>query len=92
MLRSARQQGLGNFLKQVSIYTRHINISGLLLSTEALALTALTHIFIDTTYRDEKKRSMMDIPETRDEVFLGVLGRENIRAAFHSGKTQLVLF
>lgn len=60
--------------------------------TEALALTALTHIFIDTSYRDAKKRSLMDIAETRDEVFLGVLGEENIRAGFHSGKIQLVLF
>jgi len=57
-----------------------------------LALTALTHIFIDTTYRDAKKRSMLDIPETRDELFRGILGRENIRDGLREGKFQLVLF
>ncbi|KAF8487644.1 U3-containing 90S pre-ribosomal complex subunit-domain containing protein [Gautieria morchelliformis] len=65
---------------------------GQLLEADALALTALTHIFLDTTYRDAKKRSIMDIPETRDEVFLSVLGRAHVRAALHSGKIQLVLF
>ncbi|KAF8520202.1 U3-containing 90S pre-ribosomal complex subunit-domain containing protein [Hysterangium stoloniferum] len=65
---------------------------GQLLEADALSLTALTHIFVDTTYRDAKKRTMIDIPETREELFRGVLGRDNIREALNSTKTQLVLF
>ncbi|KIJ44153.1 hypothetical protein M422DRAFT_228826 [Sphaerobolus stellatus SS14] len=63
-----------------------------LLESESLTLPALTHIFIDSTFRDSKKRSMLDIPETRDELFRGVLGRQNIRDGLRAGKFQLVLF
>jgi len=63
-----------------------------LLESESLVLSALTHIFIDTTYKDSKKRSMLDIPETRDELFRGILGRQNIRDRLREGKVQLVLF
>ena len=61
-------------------------------ATGALILTALTHIMLDISHRDAKQRSLMEIPETRDEVFRRVLGDDNIRAALQSGKIQLVLF
>ncbi|KAF8590519.1 hypothetical protein K439DRAFT_1329802 [Ramaria rubella] len=65
---------------------------GQLLDAEALVLTALTHICIDTSFRDTKRRSMLDIPETREETFRSVLGNDRVRAVLDSGKVQLILF
>ena len=47
---------------------------------------------LDITYRDAKKRTLFDIPETRDEVLRTVLGAESIRQAIKRGKVQVVLF
>jgi len=63
----------------------------LLTDTEVLSASALTHIIIDLSYRDAKKRSILDIPETRDEVFKSVLGAPRIFNALKQGKMQLVL-
>jgi len=59
---------------------------------DALSFAALTHIMLDVTFRDAKKRSLLDIPETRDEVFNTVLGGSRIREALQQGKVQVVLF
>lgn len=63
----------------------------LLTDSEVLSASALTHIIIDLSYRDAKKRSILDIPETRDEVFKSVLGAPRIFNALKQGKMQLVL-
>ena len=47
---------------------------------------------LDVTFQDAKKRSLLDIPETRDEVFKTVLGGEKMREAIKEGKVQVVLF
>jgi protein CMS1 len=47
---------------------------------------------LDVTFRDAKKRSLLDIPETRDEVFKTVLGGPHVREALQQGKVQVVLF
>jgi len=47
---------------------------------------------LDVTYRDGKQRSLLDIPETRDEVFKTVLGGPAVLQAIKSGKIQVVLF
>jgi len=47
---------------------------------------------LDVTFRDAKKRSLLDIPETRDEVFKTVLGGSHVRKALQQGKVQVVLF
>ena len=60
--------------------------------TDALSVSALTHIIFDATYRDVKKRSLFDITETRDEVFRLVLGADSVRKAIKQGKVQLVFF
>lgn len=60
--------------------------------TDSLSLKALSHIIIDVTHRDAKKRSILDIPETRDQLFRDVLGNESVRKAIASGKVTLVLF
>ncbi|KAF7978109.1 hypothetical protein HWV62_1522 [Athelia sp. TMB] len=67
-------------------------IGKLLCETDALSLPALTHIMLDVTFQDAKKRSLLDIPETRDEVFKTVLGGEKMREAIKEGKVQVVLF
>jgi protein CMS1 len=67
-------------------------IGKLLCETDALTLSALTHIMLDVTFRDAKKRTLLDIPETRDEVFKTVLGGSSVREAIMQGKIQVVLF
>ncbi|KII88958.1 hypothetical protein PLICRDRAFT_109960 [Plicaturopsis crispa FD-325 SS-3] len=67
-------------------------IGKLLCDTDAISLSALTHIMLDVTFRDTKKRSLLDIPETRDEVFKQILGAPKIHAAIKQGKIQIVLF
>lgn len=47
---------------------------------------------LDVTFQDAKKRTLLDIPETRDEIFKTVLGGERIREAVKEGKIQVVLF
>lgn len=67
-------------------------IGKLLCETDALSVSQLTHIILDLSYRDTKKRSLLDIPETRDEVFRTVLGAPMVLKGIQEGKIQLVLF
>jgi len=59
---------------------------------DALTVSALSHIVLDVTYQDAKKRSLLDIPETRDEVFKTVFGGSLVQKAIQGGKIQVVLF
>ncbi|RPD65914.1 hypothetical protein L227DRAFT_606074 [Lentinus tigrinus ALCF2SS1-6] len=63
----------------------------LLCDTDALSTSALTHIILDVSFRDVKKRSLLDIPETRDEVFRTVLGAPKVFNGLKQGTIQLVL-
>jgi protein CMS1 len=47
---------------------------------------------LDVTFRDAKKRSLLDIPEARDEVFKTVLGAPKVLEAIKQGKIQIILF
>jgi len=67
-------------------------IGKLLCETDALTVSALSHIILDVTYQDSKKRTLLDIPETRDEVFKTVLGGPAVQKAIKEGKIQVVLF
>ncbi|KAG1778542.1 U3-containing 90S pre-ribosomal complex subunit-domain containing protein [Suillus placidus] len=67
-------------------------IGKLLCETDALSVSQLTHIILDLSYRDSKKRNLLDIPETRDEVFRTVLGAPKVLKGIQEGKIQLVLF
>ena len=58
---------------------------------DALSTSALTHIILDISFRDVKKRSLLDIPETRDEVFRTVLGAPKVFNGLRQGTIQLVL-
>jgi len=64
----------------------------LICETDALTVSALSHIMLDVTFRDAKKRSLLDIPETRDEVFKTVLGVPRVLQGIKEGKIQVVLF
>lgn len=59
---------------------------------EALSVTALTHIILDVSHRDAKKRSVLDIPETRDEVFGKILASPKVMQVLRSGTAQIILF
>ena len=59
---------------------------------DALSLSALTHIILDVTFRDAKNRTLLDLPETRDEVFKTVLGGSRVKEAIKQGKLHVVLF
>jgi len=63
-----------------------------LLELESMAVSALTHIIIDLSYRDAKRRSVLDIPETRDEVFGKILSHKGTLQSIKAGKVQIVLF
>ncbi|KAH7916018.1 U3-containing 90S pre-ribosomal complex subunit-domain containing protein [Hygrophoropsis aurantiaca] len=67
-------------------------VGKLLCETDALSLSQLTHIILDISFRDAKKRSLFDIPETRDEVFRTVLGAPKVVEGIKQGKIQVVLF
>ncbi|KAI0029829.1 U3-containing 90S pre-ribosomal complex subunit-domain containing protein [Vararia minispora EC-137] len=67
-------------------------IGKLLCDTDALTVSALSHIVLDISYQDAKKRNLLDIPETRDEVFKTVLAAPLVLEGIKSGKIQVVLF
>lgn len=57
----------------------------------ALSTTALTHVILDVSHQDAKKRNVLDIPETRDEVFKLVIGAPKVLQGIKQGKIQLIL-
>ncbi|KIK59677.1 hypothetical protein GYMLUDRAFT_44114 [Collybiopsis luxurians FD-317 M1] len=67
-------------------------IGKLLCETDALTISALSHIILDISHRDAKKRNLLDIPENRDEIFRTVLGNRKTLEAIKAGKIQVVLF
>lgn len=62
------------------------------IKSDSMGVSALTHIVIDLSYRDAKRRSVLDIPETRDEVFAKILSFKGILQGIKAGKVQIVLF
>lgn len=67
-------------------------IGKLLNETEALRTDQLTHVVLDITHKDAKKRGLLDIPETREEVFKLVLGCPKVAERIKQGKLKVVLF
>ncbi|EIW85250.1 hypothetical protein CONPUDRAFT_117946 [Coniophora puteana RWD-64-598 SS2] len=61
-------------------------------SLYALSLSQLTHIILDASFRDAKERSLLDNPETRDEVMRTILGAPKVMDKLKEGRIQLVLF
>ncbi|KAH9057129.1 U3-containing 90S pre-ribosomal complex subunit-domain containing protein [Lactarius deliciosus] len=67
-------------------------VGKLLCETDALSVSALTHIVLDVSHRDAKELCLLDIPQTRDEVFRTVLGAPQVMERMKAGKTHVVLF
>lgn len=67
-------------------------VGKLLCEKDALSVAQLTHIILDVSYQDAKKRNLFDIPETRDEVIHSVLGAPKLLQGIKEGKIQVVLF
>jgi protein CMS1 len=47
---------------------------------------------LDVSFRDTKNRSLLDIPETRDELFKTVLGAPLVMERLKAEKLHIVLF
>ena len=87
----ARQAELANFfVRQVSAYT--VKTCLIRSFPDALSVSQLTHIIIDISFRDAKKRNLLDIPENRDEIFKTVLGAPKVLEGIKQGKIHVVLF
>jgi len=67
-------------------------IGKLLNETDALTVSALSHIALDVSHKDAKKRGLLDIPETRDEVFKTVFATPQVLEGIRAGKIQIILF
>jgi len=67
-------------------------VGTLLSETDALSLKALSHVVLDVSFIDSKMRSMLDMPETRQDLFHKFLAHPPLRTRFVEGKTFLVLF
>ncbi|KAG8217451.1 U3-containing 90S pre-ribosomal complex subunit-domain containing protein [Butyriboletus roseoflavus] len=67
-------------------------IGKLLCETDALSVSQLTHIILDISFRDAKNRNLLDIPETRDEIFKTVLGAPRVLEGIRQGKIHVALF
>lgn len=59
---------------------------------DALSISALTHIVLDISHRDAKNFNVLEIPQTRDEVFKTVLGAPEVLRGIQTGKIHIVLF
>jgi len=67
-------------------------VGTLLSETDSLGLKALSHVILDVSFIDSKMRSMLDMPETRQDLFKSFLAYPPLRARFVEGKTLLVFF
>lgn len=66
--------------------------SSLRLATDSLHLTHLSHIILDATHLDAKKRSLVDMPEAREDLFKLVLGNKDIVERLKEGKCKIVVY
>ena len=75
-----------SFHSQSSMPTEGISV------TDALSVSALTHVMLDVSFHDAKNRCLLDIPETRDDIFKTVLGAPLVLERLKAGKIHIVLF
>ncbi|GAA5969972.1 hypothetical protein JCM8115_001194 [Rhodotorula mucilaginosa] len=66
-------------------------IEKLLNETEAFHLTHLSHLILDVSHLDSKKRSLVDLLEARADLFK-LLGSKPIMDRLREGKMKLVVF
>jgi protein CMS1 len=61
-------------------------------SVDSLTVSALSHVILDLSHRDAKNRTLMDIPETRDEIFKSVFAAPGLFEGIKAGKIQVVFY
>jgi protein CMS1 len=83
---------IGKLLTDTGASSHVLTCISLTPPVDALGMTALSHVILDVSHLDAKKRSLLDIPENRDEVFKYVLGAPKLLNAVKQGKVQIVLF
>ncbi|GAA6029530.1 hypothetical protein JCM8097_003724 [Rhodosporidiobolus ruineniae] len=66
-------------------------IEKLLNETDSLHLTHLSHLILDQSHLDAKKRSLVDLPEARVDLFK-LLGSKAVMERLREGKMKLVVF
>ncbi|GAA5952129.1 hypothetical protein JCM21900_006917 [Sporobolomyces salmonicolor] len=66
-------------------------IEKLLNETDSLHLTHLSHLILDVSHLDAKKRSLLDLPDARGDLFK-LLGCKPIMERLREGKMKLVVF
>ncbi|TNY23607.1 U3-containing 90S pre-ribosomal complex subunit-domain containing protein [Rhodotorula diobovata] len=66
-------------------------IEKLLNESDALHLTHLSHLILDVSHLDSKKRSLVDLPEARVDLFK-LLGSKPIMDRLREGKMKIVVF
>uniref|UniRef100_A0A0K3CDL4 FGENESH: predicted gene_7.40 protein n=1 Tax=Rhodotorula toruloides TaxID=5286 RepID=A0A0K3CDL4_RHOTO len=66
-------------------------IEKLLNETESLHLTHLSHLILDVSHLDSKKRSLVVLPEARADLFK-LLGSKPIMDRLREGKMKIVVF
>ncbi|GAA5876161.1 hypothetical protein JCM8547_003384 [Rhodosporidiobolus lusitaniae] len=59
--------------------------------TESLHLTYTSHLILDTSHLDAKKRSLLDSPEAREDLFK-LLGSAKVMERLREGKMKVVCF
>ena len=58
---------------------------------DALHLTHLSHLILDVSHLDSKKRSLVDLPEARADLFK-LLGTKAVMDRLREGKMKIVVF
>ncbi|GAA6051858.1 hypothetical protein JCM3770_005501 [Rhodotorula araucariae] len=66
-------------------------IEKLLNETDSLHLTHLSHLILDVSHLDSKKRSLVDLPEARADLFK-LLGSKPVMDRLREGKMKIVVF
>ncbi|GAA5845633.1 hypothetical protein JCM9279_006055 [Rhodotorula babjevae] len=66
-------------------------IEKLLNESDALHLTHLSHLILDVSHLDSKKRSLVDLPEARADLFK-LLGTKAVMDRLREGKMKIVVF
>ncbi|GAA6000802.1 uncharacterized protein JCM10292_006434 [Rhodotorula paludigena] len=66
-------------------------IEKLLSETDSLHLTHLSHLILDVSHLDSKKRSLVDLPEARADLFR-LVGSTAVMDRLREGKMKVVVF
>lgn len=60
-------------------------------TADSLHLTHLSHLILDVSHLDSKKRSLVDLPEARADLFR-LVGSKAVMDRLREGKMKIVVF